>query len=200
MNMTHQVWMTLPPGEVPGRGERIAAVAADRGLRPHVAFVLGHAEGMRDIHVRDGSPTLAEAYASFDGGEGPVNLGWLGLTESASAQVCSLRIGTRRGLLLRFMEKEFEDLEMELRRGVLDLIAALREASDAREVVWARDYGLPSIIDILDRESHEIRPGRLNNVLAVAEVSEDLFSLMEIYGDETWVGGLRFAALSWVMP
>lgn len=56
MNMTHQVWMTLPPGEVPGRGERIAAVAADRGLRPHVAFVLGHAEGMLDIHVRDGSP------------------------------------------------------------------------------------------------------------------------------------------------
>lgn len=198
--MTHQVWMTLPPGEVPGRGSRLARLAADRGLKPHVAFTLRHEEGMLDIYSLETSPTFAEAHASFDGGAGPLNLGWLGLTEEASAQLCSLRIGARRGLLLRFMEKEYEDLDAELSGGVLELIAALREACGAREVVWARDYGLPSIIALLDREAHEILPGQLDNVLAVAEVSEDLFSLMEIYGDETWVGGLRFAAVPWVCP
>jgi hypothetical protein len=202
MNRTHQVWMTLPPGEVPGRGERIAQVAAKRGLKPRVAITLRDPDSVIPLNT---APTLAEAYASFDGGAVAENLGWLALIDEpvggeASAHVCSVTFGERRGLVLRFMDKEFEDLDAELSRGVLELIAALREACGAREVVWARDRDLASIIEILDRDPDELAIDALGGVMAVAAVSEGIFSRMQSRGGEMWAGGLRFAAVPWVDP
>ena len=201
MNRTHQVWMTLPPSAEPGRGERIRQVAVDRGLVPDVAFTLSYDDG-GDVMIRDNTPSLAEAYAAFDGRTDRGALGWLALTEEtsfrASIQFCSVTVGERRGVLLRFMEKEFRDLEIGMTKGgVLELIAAVREVCGGREVVWTRDYELTSIMEILDGDPDEIPADSLDDVIAVAEVNEELFSLMEIYGEETWVAGLRFAAVAW---
>lgn len=202
MNRPHLIWMTLPPGEAPGRGERISEIAAERGLVPDGAFALLH-EGGDSFMTRETAPSMAEAYAAFDGRADRGGMGWVARTEDAwfgeaSIVFCSVSAGGRRGVVIRFMEKEFRDLEIGMTKGgVLELIAAVREVCGAREVVWTRDHDVTSILEILDCEPYEIPVGCLDDVIAVAEVKEGLFERMEICGNETWAGGLRFAAMAW---
>lgn len=199
MNMTHLIWMTLPPGHVSGRGEHISRVAAKHGLKAESAVALTVDAG--DVLPTRTSATLADALASLDEGVGGGDVGWRASAGEASVVIGPVTMGDRRGLVLRFNQPDFYELDGALKGGgLLELIAALREPCGAREVMWARDKSLARIVEILDDDPSDIPVGTLDDVVAVAEVNEDLFGLMEVFGDVTWGGNLRFVAQRWARP
>ena len=200
MNMTHLIWMTLPPGDVSSRGEHISRVAAKHGLEVESVVAL-RVDGAGYVEPTQTSATLADALASLDEGVGGGNVGWRASAGEASVVIGPVTVGDRRGLVLRFTQKDFYELDGALKGGgLLELIAALHEACGAREVMWARNVSAARIVEILDGDPAALHPSTLDSVAALAEVKEDLFEFMEIFGKETWAGGLRFLAQRWARP
>ena len=198
MNMTHFIWMTLPPGDVSGRGEHISRVAAKHGLEVESVVALTVDTG--HVLPTQTSAPLADALASLDEGVGGGNVGWRASAGEASVVIGPVTVGDRRGLVLRFTQKDFYELDGAVKGGLLELIAALHEACGAREVMWARNVSAARIVEILDGDPADLHPSTLDSVAALAEVKEDLFEFMEIFGKETWAGGLRFLAQRWARP
>jgi len=198
MNMTHFIWMTLPPGDVSSRGEHISRVAAKHGLEVESVVALTVDTG--HVLPTQTSATLADALASLDEGVGGGDVGWRASAGEASVVIGPVTVGERRGLVLRFTQKDFYELDGAVKGGLLELIAALHEACGAREVMWARNVSAARIVEILDGDPADLHPSTLDSVAALAEVKEDLFEFMEIFGKETWAGGLRFLAQRWARP
>ena len=199
MNMTHFIWMTLPPGDVSGRGEHISRVAAKHGLEVESVVALTVDTG--HVLPTQTSATLADALASLDEGVGGGNVGWRASAGEASVVIGPVTVGDRRGLVLRFTQKDFYELDGALKGGgLLELIAGLHETCGAREVMWARNVSAARIVEILDGDPADLHPSTLDSVAALAEVKEDLFESMKIYGDVTWSGNLRFVAQGWARP
>jgi hypothetical protein len=199
MNMTHLIWMTLPPGDVSGRGEHISRVAAKHGLKAESVVALTVDTG--HVLPTQTSATLADALASLDEGVGGGNVGWRASAGEASVVIGPVTLGERRGLVLRFTQDDFYELASAVKGGgLLELIAALHDTCEGREVIWARDASAEAMMEILDGDPSDFPVGILDDVAAVAEVNEDLFELMEIFGAETWSGNLRFVAQGWARP
>lgn len=194
----HLVWMTLPSGEVPGRGALIHRITSDRGLRAPVPVALKVTERSGDVSPTDTPRTLRDALTSLDEAG---DIGWRASAGEASAVVGPVTMGRRRGLVLRFIQRDFHEFDSAVTGGVLGLIAALREACDAREVMWARDFSAASMLEILDSDPAQLPFGALDDVVAVADVHAELFArMLEFEAFETWAGGLRFAAVRWARP
>lgn len=198
--MTHLVWMTLPAGDAAGRGERVKGAVIKLGLEPHTAVALKD-DGGGDVVPSETSATLADAFGSFDKGVGGEDVGWRASAGEASVVVGPYTVGERRGLIVRFMQSDFEELDSAIRGGrLLDLIASLRGTCGGKEVIWARDMSPVDLVEILDTDAEDLSPGDLDHVAAVAEVGEGLSGLMEVVGDTAWGGSLRFVARKWAQP
>lgn len=195
----HYAWMTLPSGDRPGRGEVIRRIAIERGLVAVSAVAL-RVDRAGYVSPSECAATFVDVIASLDQGVGGDDLGWRASAGEASVVIGLVTVGGRRGLVLRFMQSDFREFESAVKGGVLELIAALREACAAREVIWAREVSLTTMLELIDVEAREIPVGALEEVVALAEVSDALFEFMEIYGEEMWAGGLRFVAQRWARP
>ncbi|TWU05144.1 hypothetical protein CA54_58320 [Symmachiella macrocystis] len=200
MNMLHLVWMTLPPGDAPGRGDRIRQILHKFGVEAQTAVALVN-DGADGVSPSDTRATLADAVSSLDKADGGEDIGWRAQAGEASLVVGPFTVGQRRGVVLRFQQSDFAELDSAVRGGrLLDLIAAVQDKCDAREVIWARDMSIGYLIGMLEADCNEISPGDLDHVAAVAEVGETLTDFMEIVGSPILAGGLSFMARGWAQP
>lgn len=200
MNMLHLVWMTLPPGDAPGRGDRIRQALHKFGVESQTAVALVN-DGADGVSLSDTGVPLVDAVRSLDKRGGGEDIGWRARAGEANLAIGPFTFGQRRGLVLRFQQSDFAELDSAVRGGrLLDLIAAIQEICSAREVIWARDMNVGDLIEMLEANGTEIYSGDLEHVAAVAEVGEDLTEFMEIVGSTISVGSLSFVARRWARP
>lgn len=200
MNMLHLVWMTLPPGDAPGRGGRIREALSAFGVQAQTAVALVN-DGTDGVLPSETGATLLDADRSLDQGDGVEDIGWRAAAGEASLVIGPFTLGQRRGIILRFQQRDFAELDSAVRGGrLLDLIATIHQNCGAQEVIWARDTSAGDLIEMLETDGINLSPTDLDPVAAVACAGENLTELMEIAGSTISAGSLSFTARRWALP